>query len=115
MKSRGYPNPAAVGTFPKILGDYVREKKLFSIEDAVRRMTSASADRFGLKDRGILAPGKAADVVVFDPDTIADTPPVGDQPAVKPKGIQHVFINGNHVVKDGSYVDGLRTGLVLRA
>ena len=114
MKSRGYPNPAAVGTFPKILGDYVREKKLFSLEDAVRRMTSASADRFGLKDRGRLAPGKAADVVVFDPDTIADTPPVGDQPAGKPKGIKHVFINGIHVVKDGSYVDGLRTGQVLR-
>ncbi|MBW1888005.1 MAG: amidohydrolase family protein, partial [Deltaproteobacteria bacterium] len=114
MKSRGYPNPAAVGTFPKILGDYVRERKLFSLEDAVRRMTSASADRFGLKDRGRLAPGKAADIVVFDPDTIADTPPVGDQPAGKPKGIKHVFINGIHVVKDGSYVDGLRTGQVLR-
>ena len=67
LRSTGYPNPAGLGTFPKILGNYVRERRLFSIENAVKRMTSASADRFGLKDRGVLAPGKAADVVVFNP------------------------------------------------
>ena len=114
LKSAGYPNPAGRGTFPKILGDYVRERKLFSIENAVKRMTSASADRFGLKDRGVLAPGKAADVVVFDPETISDTPPVGPQPAGKPKGIKHVFINGKQVVKEGSYIKGSRPGRVLR-
>jgi N-acyl-D-amino-acid deacylase len=115
IKSRGFPNPAAMGTFPKILGHYVRERRLFSIEDAVKRMTSASAQRFGFRDRGELAPGKAADVVVFDPDTISDVTPADGQPAAKPKGIEHVFINGTHVVRNGSYIEGSRAGRVLRA
>lgn len=114
LRSTGYPNPAGTGAFPKILGDYVRERGLFRRENAVRRMTSASADRFGLKDRGVLVPGKAADIVVFDPETIADTPPVGSQPAGKPKGIRHVFINGKQVLKNGSYLEGVRPGRVLR-
>ena len=114
IKSKGYPNPAAKGTFAKILGDFVRERKLFSTEDAVKRMTSASADRFGLTDRGRLARGKAADVVVFDPETISDVTPVDGQPAGRPKGIRHVFINGMHVVKEGSYIEGSRAGRVLR-
>jgi N-acyl-D-aspartate/D-glutamate deacylase len=114
VKSTGYPNPAAVGTFPKILGHYVRDKKSFSLENGIHRMTLASADRFGIKDRGVLLPGKKADVVVFDPQTIADSPPSGAQPAGKPKGIEHVFLNGEHVVKDGSYVAGSRAGRVLR-
>lgn len=70
-KSKGYPNPAALGTFPKILGHYVRESKIFSIEKAIQRMTSASAKRFGIRDRGILEPGKAADIVVFNPETVS--------------------------------------------
>lgn len=114
IRSKGYPNPAGLGAFPKTLGYYVRERNLFSIENAIKRMTSASADRFGLKDRGRLAPGKAADIVIFDPRTIAETPPVGTKPAGKPVGIHHVFLNGRHVVKDGSYVDGARAGRVLR-
>jgi N-acyl-D-amino-acid deacylase len=114
VKSTGYPNPAALGTFPKILGEYAREKKFFSLENAVHRMTLASADRFGLLDRGALLPGKAADVVVFDPRSISDTPPAGARPAGKPKGIAHVFLNGIHVVKDGSYVAGSQAGRVLR-
>ena len=77
-------------------------------------MTSASADRFGLTDRGRLARGKAADVVVFDPETISDVTPVDGQPAGRPKGIRHVFINGTHVVKQGSYIEGSRAGRVLR-
>jgi N-acyl-D-aspartate/D-glutamate deacylase len=114
IKSSGYPNPAAMGTFPRILGEYVRKRKLFTLEDAIRRMTSASAERFGLKDRGTLAVGNAADVVVFDPDEISDSPPVGAQPAGKPKGIRHVFINGAHVVDQGSFVADKRLGRVLR-
>ncbi len=114
IPSRGYPNPAAFGTFPKVLGHYARERKLFSVEDAIRRMTSASADRFGLKDRGRLEAGKAADVVVFDPQTIAEAPPVGQSPAGKPTGIRHVFLNGTHVVQDGTYVVGARAGRVLK-
>jgi len=114
VHSTGYPNPAAVGTFPKILGSFVRDRGLLSLEDAVNRMTLASADRFGLEGRGALLPGKAADVVVFDPQAVSDTPPIGVQPAGRPKGIVHVFTNGTHVVKDGSYVPGARAGRVLR-
>jgi len=114
IRSKGYPNPAAFGTFPKVLGHYARERKLFSVEDAIRRMTSASADRFGLKERGRLEPGKAADVVVFDPQTISEAHPVGREPAGRPVGIHHVFLNGAHVVKDGAYVAGMRVGRVLR-
>lgn len=77
-------------------------------------MTSASAERFGLKDRGLLAKGSGADVVVFDRDKIADTPPAGKKPAGKPKGIEHVFINGRHVVKNGTYIEGSRYGRVIR-
>ncbi len=114
IKSRGYPNPAALGTFPKILGQYVREKKLLSIEKAIQRMTSASAQRFGIKDRGVLAPGKAADIVIFNPETVSETPPLNDKPAGKPNGILHVFVNGIQVVKDGNYIDSARAGRVLR-
>ncbi|MFC1852869.1 amidohydrolase family protein [candidate division CSSED10-310 bacterium] len=114
LKSKAYPNPAGLGTYPKILGTYVRDQKLFTIESAIKRMTSASAERFGLTDRGLLAPGKFADVVVFDPDTIAETPPVGPKPASKPVGIKYVFINGNRVVENGDYNVGERSGRVLR-
>jgi N-acyl-D-aspartate/D-glutamate deacylase len=112
-KSRGYPNPAALGTFPKILGHYVREKNLFGIEKAIQRMTSASAQRFGLKDRGVLAPGKAADIVIFNPKTVSETPPLNGKPAGKPNGILHVFVNGIQVVKDGVYTGSAGAGHVL--
>ena len=111
----GYPNPAAKGAFPNILGRHVREYHHFSLHDAVFRMTGASAARFNLKNRGTLARGKAADITVFDPATVAETLPAGLQPAGRPKGIRHVFINGTQVVKDGSYISGVRSGHVLRS
>jgi N-acyl-D-amino-acid deacylase len=114
IKKTGYPNPAGLGNFPRILGRYARDKKLFSMEDAVRRMTLASADRFGLKGVGKLEAGWAADVVLFNPDTIADTPPVEDQPAGKPVGIESVYINGTPVVTNGSYLPGVQPGRVLK-
>lgn len=114
IRTRGFPNAAAFGTFPKILGYYARERRLFSIQDAVMRMTSASADRFGLKDRGRLESGKAADVVVFDPQTISETATEGQRSASRPKGIRHVFLNGMHVVEDGAYASGVRAGKVLK-
>jgi N-acyl-D-amino-acid deacylase len=114
VRHRGHPNPAAAGTFPRILGEFARERRLFPIEDAVRRMTSASAERFGIRDRGILAKGKAADVVVFDPERIADAPAVAGRPAGRPTGIKHVFLNGRQVVRDSSFVEGNRAGRVLR-
>ena len=109
-----YPNPAGLGTFPKILGEYVRGKNLFSMEHAIHRMTSASAERFHIDDRGVLAAGKKADLVIFNPDTINETPARGAVPAGRPTGILHVMINGIPVVKDGVYRAGIRAGKVLR-
>jgi N-acyl-D-amino-acid deacylase len=114
VTSKGYPNPAAIGTFPRILGEFVRNRKLFGIEDAIRRMTSASAERFGLRDRGVLASGKAADVVIFDPEEVADAPPAAGQPAERTKGIRHVIVNGQHVVRDSCFATGSCAGRVLR-
>ncbi len=114
VKGSGYPNPAALGTFPRILGPLARDKGLFRLESAVHKMTGASAERFGLSDRGVLARGKAADIVIFDPASISDSPPSGSRPAGKPRGIRHVFLNGVRVVQDGSYLPGVRAGQVLR-
>ena len=114
VRRRGHPNPAAAGTFPRILGEFARERRLFSIEDAIRRMTSASAERFGIRDRGILAKGRAADLVIFDPERIADSPAEKGRPAGRPVGIRHVFLNGEQVVRDSVYVEGSRAGRVLR-
>src|SRR5262249_33393672 len=72
LTGNGVDNPASYGTFPRILGRYVRELKLLSLGEAVRRMTSLSAARMGLGDRGRIAPGLAADLVVFDPATVGD-------------------------------------------
>ncbi len=114
IKANGLPNPSATGTFPRILGRFVRDRKLFTLEEAVRRMTHASAERFGLEDIGSLAPGKAADLVLFDPREITDNPGHDRQPAGRPEGIRQVFINGQTVVKDGVYVQGVRPGRVLK-
>ena len=113
VKKTGYPNPAALGAFPKVLGDFVRRRHLFSLETAVHRMTGASAVRFGLTDTGILAPGKRADVTIFDPAVVADTPGAGGRPPGKPVGIRHVFVNGQAVVRDGAMIAGIRAGRVL--
>lgn len=114
IKRSGYPNPATMGAFPKILGDFCRRRGLFTLQDAVRRMTSASAERFGLRDRGLLKPGLAADVVVFDADAVQESPPAGGRPAGKPRGIEHVFVNGSQVVSGGEYCAQREAGRVLR-
>ncbi|HDP24334.1 MAG TPA: hypothetical protein ENN34_02715 [Deltaproteobacteria bacterium] len=114
IKPTGYPNPAAMGAFPLICGPLVRNRRLFSLEHAVYHSTGASAQRFGIADRGVLQSGKAADIVIFNPETISDTPPVGSKPPGKPSGINHVFINGVHVVRDGVYDSSKRAGQVLK-
>ncbi|MRR36920.1 hypothetical protein EG829_20110 [bacterium] len=114
IKDRGYPNPAAMGTFPRVLGPLVRDRKLFTLEEAVHRSTTGSARRFNIRDRGEIAPGKAADIVVFDPSMISDTPPEGSRPAGRPAGIRHVFINGKAAVSGGRMEPNLRAGTVLR-
>jgi N-acyl-D-amino-acid deacylase len=105
-------HPRGWGTFARILGHYVRDEKLLTLEEAVRKMTSQPASRVGLLDRGILRPGMAADVTVFDPATIRDVATFED-PNHYAVGVKHVFVNGQAVVSDGAITD-TRPGRPLR-
>ena len=107
-----HPHPRLWGTFPRVLGHYVRDVKLFTLEEAVRRMTALPAAQFGLKDRGSLRPGACADLVLFDPATIADTATF-DQPKTPAAGIALVMVNGRTVWNDGA-ATGERPGRALR-
>ncbi|MBV8334607.1 MAG: amidohydrolase family protein, partial [Alphaproteobacteria bacterium] len=91
-----HPHPRLWGAFPRVLGYYCRELGLFSLEEAVRRMTGLSAYRFGLAGRGILSAGAYADVTVFDPETVADRATF-ETPTAPAAGIEHVFVNGRLV------------------
>lgn len=94
----GFPNPAATGTFPRFLSN-ARERKTLSLEEVVHKMTGLAAERFGLEKRGHLKEGHFADVVVFDWDEVADGS--GEGGARPPRGIDHLFINGNPLLVDG--------------
>jgi N-acyl-D-amino-acid deacylase len=107
-----HPHPRLWGTFPRVLGHYVRDVKLFSLEEAVRRMTALPAAQFGLKDRGALRVGACADLVLFDPDAIADRATF-EQPTLPAAGIAQVFVNGRSVWRDG-VATGERPGRALR-
>lgn len=109
---RGKPHPASYGTYPRILGKYVREEKLLPLEDAVRRMTSFPANRLGLKGRGIIAEGCYADLVLFDPDTIRDLATYED-PRQFPEGIHCVIVNGQVLLENGE-LGAIRPGRLLR-
>jgi dihydroorotase/N-acyl-D-amino-acid deacylase len=100
----GSPHPRSYGTFPRVLGRYVRELKVITLEDAVRKMSSLPADRLGLKDRGRLAEGAWADVVVFDPATVTDRATF-QHPHQYPEGIPYVIVNGVPVVDNGTWND----------
>jgi N-acyl-D-amino-acid deacylase len=93
-------HPRGAGSFPRVLGRYVREQGVISVAEAVRKMTSLTARRFGLVDRGELAVGKRADIVLFDPATVIDTATTKN-PQGKPVGIPTVFVNGVPVLRDG--------------
>ena len=108
----GVPHPRAYGTFPRVLGVYVREKKVLGLEEAIKKMTSMPADRLGLKSRGRLQNGAVADVVVFDAARVADKGTF-EKPHEYPVGIQHVLVNGVAVVQDGAMTTA-RPGKVLR-
>jgi len=107
----GAPHPRSYGTFVRVLGRYVRERRLLSLEEAIRKMTSLPASRLSLKDRGLLHPGMKADIVVFDPATIADRATF-QQPHQYASGVKHVFVNGKPVILDGR-TTGERPGRVL--
>src|SRR4051812_6876731 len=105
-------HPRAYGTFPRILGYYARDEHLFTLEEAVRKMTSLAASRAGLRDRGTLREGMRADVVVFDPKTIRDVSTYED-PHHFSEGISNVIVNGTPVLQDGK-MTGALPGRVLR-
>jgi N-acyl-D-amino-acid deacylase len=106
------PHPRFYGTFPRVLGRYVREKAVLSLEDAVRKMTGEPADRFHIARRGYVKPGYAADLVLFSAETVADTATFAE-PNRLPVGIDKVYINGRLVVDHGSW-NGTSAGRVLR-
>lgn len=111
--SEGTPHPRAYGAFPRVLARYVREERALSLEEAVRKMTSLPAGIVGLRDRGTIARGQAADLVVFDPGRVADTATFED-PHRYPVGIPHVVVNGRLAVRDGELTGELAGRIVSR-
>jgi len=108
------PSPRTYGSYPRVLGQFVRDEALLSLEEAVRKMTSAPATRLGLRDRGVIREGAVADLVVFDPATVRATATY-DQPRSFPIGIEHVIVAGTPVVANGVHTgatpgQGLRHG-----
>jgi N-acyl-D-amino-acid deacylase len=106
------PHPRAWGTFPRYLGHYVRELGVLTLEDAVHHMTGRPAARLGVPDRGTVAVGHAADLVLFDPATVSDTATY-DEPRQTPEGIPYVLVNGVPVIDDGRHT-GARPGHAIR-
>ena len=109
----GVPHPRSYGTFPRILGEYVRKRGILTLEDAVRKMTSLPAQRTGLLHRGVIRPGAFADLVIFDPERIIDKATFLE-PHQYAEGIETVILNGKVVFRDGHLTDN-RPGRVLRA
>jgi N-acyl-D-aspartate/D-glutamate deacylase len=108
---RGRPHPRSYGAFARVLGRYVREKGLLSLEEAVRKMTSFPAVRTGLHERGLVRPGMKADLAVFDPETIRDRATF-EEPHAYAEGISTVLVNGILGVDEGR-LTGVRPGRVL--
>jgi len=112
LPSDRMPHPRLWGTFPRVLGHYARDIGLFTLEEAVRRMTGLPAERFGLDGRGVIRDGAFADVTVFDPETIIDRASF-EQPVQQAAGIEHVFVNGERIWHEGRPT-GRRPGRALR-
>ena len=102
----GKPHPRSYGTFPRVLGEYAREERLLTLPQAVHKMTGLPARRLGLKDRGVIAVGKRADLVVFDARKVGDRATY-QEPHQYPSGIEHVLVNGGFVIKDGQHTGSL--------
>jgi N-acyl-D-amino-acid deacylase len=107
----GKPHPRLAGTFVRVLGQYVRERGVLDLPTAIRKMTGLPAERFGLRDRGLLALGKIADLVVFDPATVLDRATY-EQPLLTPIGVGDVVMHGQRVISNGG-LGAVRAGAVL--
>src|SRR5688572_16089954 len=110
--SESKSHPRAWGSFPRVLGKYVREERLIPLEDAIRRFTSRPAARVGITDRGLLKQGMKADITIFNPDTIIDRSTFEDATHYS-QGVEHVFVNGAAVVSGGKITDA-RPGQAVR-
>jgi N-acyl-D-amino-acid deacylase len=108
----GVPHARSYGTNARVLADFVRRKKLVTLEEAIRRMTSLPARTFGFRDRGLIRVGSAADLVLFDPQRIADTATL-TKPHSYSQGFALVVVNGSIVVEDDA-MTGARPGQILR-
>lgn len=108
---KSMPHPRAYGNFARLLGKYVRDEKLLSLEEAIRKLTSLPATNLGLERRGLLQEGYFADVIIFDPRTIADRATY-EKPHQYAVGMRHVFVNGRQVLKDGEHT-GAKPGRAL--
>jgi N-acyl-D-amino-acid deacylase len=106
------PHPRAYGTNARVLGRYVREQKVIRLEEAVRRMTSLPAQKFNLRDRGLVREGLAADIVVFDERTVGDAATYTN-PHAYSNGFSYVIVNGETVVENGKHT-GARSGQPLK-
>jgi N-acyl-D-amino-acid deacylase len=106
------PHPRSYGTFPRVLGRYVRELKVITLEDAIKKMTSMNAEKISIPDRGSLKVGYWGDVAVFDPNTIADKATYED-PHQYSVGVQYVLVNGQVVLDNGTHT-GATPGKVIR-
>jgi N-acyl-D-amino-acid deacylase len=107
--SAGRPHPRSFGCYPRLLGRYVRDAGLLSLEQAVEMSTSRPADRAGLADRGRIVEGAIADLVVFDPGSVIDAATF-QEPTVRPIGIGEVIVAGQRVISDGRQLDATRPG-----
>lgn len=113
IKRPGIPHPRQYGTFPRVLGTYVRERGILTLEDAIRRMTSLPAQFLRLRDRGLLREGMYADITVFDPKKIIDKSSITEKPSRYVDGIEYVFVNGKMAIEKGEHT-GTLAGMVLR-
>lgn len=112
LLSNEHPHPRYYGTFPRVLGRYVRDEKVITLEEAVRKMTSANASKLRIFDRGLLRPGFPADVTVFDPEKIIDNATF-DKPHQYATGVEYVLVNGTLVIDKGEHTNA-RPGAIVR-
>jgi len=111
-KPQGLVHPRSYGTYTRILGKYVREDRVMRLEDAIRKMSSAVANRLFIKDRGLIREGYYADIVIFDQKTIGDRATF-KKPHQVSVGVHHVFVNGTSVIKEGKHTDA-KPGKIVR-
>jgi N-acyl-D-amino-acid deacylase len=111
--SEGAPHPRSFGTFPRVLGKYVREEKIFSLEEGVWKMTGFPAQKLRLSDRGLIRKGYKADIVIFDHQTIIDNATF-IQPKQYPSGVEHVLVNGKFIIDQGKHTQALPGKILTR-